>query len=71
VLVEVLSALLDVLLALFDELLPEVGLNAETTLLKSDCSVLMLLLAEEVADEPSILASNWEISCSRLLEKLE
>ena len=60
----------DVLFALLDELLPE---RAEMRLLKSDCSVLRVLFADEAeeADEPFEPAFNCEISCSIPLKKLE
>jgi len=64
------SLLPDVLFALLDGLLPE---SAEIRLLKSDCSVLRVVLADEVeeADEPVEPACNCEISCSSPFEKLE
>ena len=57
-----------VLFVPFDELLPE---SAETRLLKSDSSVLRVLLVEDVDDELSELACNREINCSSPLEKFE
>ena len=64
------SLLPDVLFALLDELLPE---RAEIRLLKSDCSVLRVVLVEEVeeTDEPVEPACNCEISCSSPFDKLE
>ena len=60
----------DEVFALLDELLPE---RAETRLLKSDCSVLRVLFADEgeEADELFEPAFNCEISCSIPFKKLE
>ena len=73
---DVLLVLLEVVLVvLLDALLLEADLSAETRLVKSDCSVLRLLLAGDAgvdeAGELSELAPNCEINCSSLLVKLE
>ena len=70
VVADVVLALPDALLELFEELLPE---SDETRLLKSDWSVLRVLFVDEVVEvvelpEP---VPNCEINCSSLLEKLE